>query len=80
MALGDRGLDTPGAAELMAAPGPAACNVPVDPEQTYFPKIASRVTATGEYGVESASSRMSPDLEGPIAEKVFRFLGERVGQ
>ncbi|HEX8534127.1 MAG TPA: thiamine pyrophosphate-binding protein [Allosphingosinicella sp.] len=31
----------------MSAPGPAAFIVPIDPEQTYFPKISSRITATG---------------------------------
>jgi acetolactate synthase I/II/III large subunit len=78
IALSDRGLDTPGAAELMAAPGPAAFIVPVDPEQTYFPKIASRVTASGS--MESNPLHlMSPDLEPAVADKVFRFLGERVG-
>ena len=31
----------------MAADGPFAFIVPIDPEQTYFPKISSRITASG---------------------------------
>ena len=48
---------------LFDAPGPAAFVVPIDPEQTYFPKITSRVTATGS--MESAPLHlMTPDLAG----------------
>ena len=44
--------------------------VPIHPEQTYFPKISSQVTATG--GMESAPlHRMSP----PLANEVIAELG-----
>ncbi len=44
--------------------------VPIHPEQTYFPKISSQVTATG--GMESAPlHRMSP----PLADEVIAKLG-----
>ena len=54
-------------------PGPSAFIVPVDPEQTYFPKVTSRVTASGT--MESSPIHlMSPELPENIAGKVFRYL------
>lgn len=68
------GLATPGFAELFDSGGPAAFVVPLDPEQTYFPKITSRMTATG--GMESRPLHlMSPDLPSHIAREVFAYLG-----
>lgn len=47
--------------------------VKIDPEQTYFPKISSRVKADG--GMESNPLHlMSPDLDPEIAEKVFKYI------
>ncbi len=47
--------------------------VKIDPMQTYFPKISSRVTASG--GMESNPlHRMTPDLDAATAAKVFRYL------
>jgi len=57
----------------MAAPGPAAFLVHIDPKQTYFPKIASRVTATGSME-SNPLHRMTPDLPADIAARVFRYL------
>lgn len=72
--LDPTGLSTAGFEELFAAPGPAAFIVPIDPEQTYYPKITSRVTATG--GMESRPLHlMSPDLPPHIAREVFAYLG-----
>ena len=49
--------------------------VPVHPEQTYFPKISSQLTATG--GMESAPlHKMSP----PIADEVLAELGLDLNQ
>ena len=59
--------------ELFAADGPAGFVLPIDPEQTYYPKITSRVTATGS--MESNPLHiMSPDLAPDVAETVFRYL------
>jgi acetolactate synthase I/II/III large subunit len=56
-----------------AAPGPAAFMVHIDPKQTYFPKISSRITASG--GMESNPLHlMTPDLEETIASRVLRHL------
>jgi acetolactate synthase-1/2/3 large subunit len=53
--------------------GARAFLVKIDPMQTYFPKISSRVTASG--GMESNPlHRMTPDLDGATAAKVFRYL------
>jgi acetolactate synthase-1/2/3 large subunit len=68
--LGEGFQDDPAFQELFAAPGPALFVVPVDPEQTYFPKISSRITETG--GMESNPlHRMSPDLPDEVVEELF---------
>jgi acetolactate synthase-1/2/3 large subunit len=54
-------------------PGPAAFLVKIDPEQTYFPKISSRITASGN--MESNPLHlMTPDLDEATSAKVFRYL------
>ncbi len=59
--------------DLWNAPAPAAFVVPIDPEQTYFPKIASRVRPDG--GMESNPLHMmSPDLAPEVAAEVARYL------
>jgi acetolactate synthase-1/2/3 large subunit len=65
-------------AELLGADGPAGFIVPVDPEQTYFPKISSRVAEGG--GMESNPLHvMSPDLAPDVARRVLDHL-ERATQ
>jgi acetolactate synthase-1/2/3 large subunit len=67
--------DDPEFARLWDSDGPAGFIVPVDPEQTYFPKIASRVSASG--GMESNPLHlMSPDLRNELADEVFRYLDD----
>jgi acetolactate synthase-1/2/3 large subunit len=46
----------------MAAEGPFAFIVPVDPEQTYFPKISSRITASGSME-SNPIDRMTPEID-----------------
>ncbi len=73
--LGADALGTPGFQSLFDAPGPAAFVVPVDPEQTYYPKISSRVTATGS--MESAPLHlMTPDLPEDVAARVLPYLSQ----
>lgn len=70
-------LRTSGFDELFRGSGPAAFVVPLDPEQTYFPKITSRVTAAG--GMESAPLHlMSPELSPDLAESVLRYAPENL--
>jgi acetolactate synthase I/II/III large subunit len=59
--------------DLFEGRGPAAFVLPVDPEQTYLPKISSRVTATGS--MESNPLHlMDPELPPELAARVFRYL------
>ena len=53
--------------------GPSGVVVKVDPEQTYFPKISSRVTEDGSMA-SNPLHRMSPDLPDDVAARVGRFL------
>ncbi len=59
--------------EAFNAPGPAAFLVQIDPEQTYFPKISSRVTASGSME-SNPIHRMTPDLDEATSAQVFRYL------
>ena len=69
--VGPDGLSAPQVADLLEAPGPAVFVVSVDPEQTYFPKVTSRVREDG--GMESNPiHRMSPELSEEIAAEVFQ--------
>jgi acetolactate synthase-1/2/3 large subunit len=53
--------------------GPAAFLVRIDPDQTYFPKISSRLGANGT--MESNPLHlMTPELPPEVASRVFRFL------
>jgi acetolactate synthase-1/2/3 large subunit len=55
------------------APGPTAFLVHIDPKQTYFPKISSRITESGS--MESNPLHlMTPDLNEATANIVIRFL------
>jgi acetolactate synthase-1/2/3 large subunit len=71
--LSTDGLATEGFAELFDAPGPACFVVPIDPEQTYFPKITSRVTATGSME-SNPLHQMSPDIPADLAARVLQYL------
>jgi acetolactate synthase-1/2/3 large subunit len=52
---------------------PRAFIVPIDPEQTYYPKITSRVLQNGQ--MESNPLHlMTPDLKDDISLDVFKFL------
>ena len=70
------GGETPEFRALFDAPGPAAFVVPVDPEQTYFPKITSRVTSTGS--MESAPLHlMTPELADDVAARVMPYVRQK---
>jgi acetolactate synthase-1/2/3 large subunit len=65
--------EDPGFLAAFNAPGPAAFLVHIDPVQTYFPKISSRVTPSGS--MESNPLHlMTPDLDESTVAKVFRYL------
>jgi acetolactate synthase-1/2/3 large subunit len=72
VAVGPEGLDDPGVIALLDAPGPGIFVVTVDPEQTYYPKVTSRVAADGS--MESNPIHlMSPPLPEDVARQVFTF-------
>lgn len=73
MELGEGWSDDDRFRELWAADGPAGFVVRVDPEQTYFPKISSRVTASGSME-SNPLHRMSPDLAPDVEAEVLRYL------
>ena len=55
-----------------AEPGPAAFVVSIDPEQTYFPKITSRITDAGTME-SNPLHRMTPDLAPELLARVYKF-------
>ena len=54
--------DDDGFIARMSSDGPQAFIVPVDPEQTYFPKISSRVTESGSME-SNPIDRMTPEID-----------------
>lgn len=72
IAVGAEGLAGSGVRELLDAPGPAIFVVAVDPEQTYYPKVTSRVTEDGSMA-SNPLHVMSPPLPDEVAQRVFRF-------
>lgn len=66
-------LNDPQALRLFEKNGPAAFILPLDPEQTYYPKVLSRVSSDGQ--MESNPIHlMSPELDLELAAQVFRYL------
>ncbi len=64
-----------GLAEALNLTGPIGIIVRVDPEQTYFPKISSRVTESGS--MESNPLHlMTPELPDDLLARVGRYLPE----
>jgi acetolactate synthase-1/2/3 large subunit len=61
--------------EMMNSTHPAAFIVPIDPEQTYWPKITSRITESGS--MESNPIHlMTPSLPDDIAPVALRYINE----
>jgi acetolactate synthase-1/2/3 large subunit len=73
MTLDASGLASDRVREVMEQRGPHGFIVPVDPLQTYWPKITSRITATGSMESQPLH-RMSPDLPEDLEQEVFRYL------
>ena len=71
--LGEAGADDPAIRAGFESDGPHAFIVPIDPEQSYWPKITSRVTEAGSME-SNPLYRMSPDLPEDIAARVSKYL------
>lgn len=61
------------AATLLGSGGPAAFLVPIDPDQTYFPKITSAVLPDGSMRSHPLHL-MTPDLPDQVADLVLPYL------
>jgi acetolactate synthase-1/2/3 large subunit len=62
--------------DLFNLDGPAAFIVSIDPQQTYFPKISSRVTESGS--MESNPLHlMTPEISAALSEQVMKFLNNQ---
>ena len=65
--------DSPSFRHLWNSSEPCFFEVMIDPEQTYFPKINSRVTETG--GMESAPLHaMSPALSDNLRQRLLKYM------
>ena len=69
----DRGFEDKQLVDHLESNGPIFVIVPIDPEQTYWPKITSQVTASGSMS-SNPLHRMSPDLSPELSLKVGRYL------
>lgn len=75
----EAGLDAASVSALLDADGPALIVVPIDPDQTYYPKITSAVQADGSMK-SNPLHRMSPDLPADTEVRVTRYLRAAVPQ
>jgi acetolactate synthase-1/2/3 large subunit len=71
--LAENWTEDPAFLNLWQGQGPAVFLVPLHPEQTYFPKITSRISASG--GMESNPLHlMTPELPDDIKAVAMRYL------
>jgi acetolactate synthase-1/2/3 large subunit len=59
----------------IAKPGPCAFLVPIDPEQTYFPKISSHVLTDGSM-MSNPLHLMTPELQPDLANVCMPYLNQ----
>ena len=69
----DRIFDDTRVTSLMDDPGSALFVVPLDPEQTYYPKITSRIESSGTMS-SNPLHLMTPELPPAIAHQVMPYL------
>jgi acetolactate synthase-1/2/3 large subunit len=72
LAVGAAGLRDPVVRAGLEAPGPMLFIVRVDPDQTYYPKVTSRIADDGSM-VSNPIHRMYPDLPDDQWAQVYRF-------
>jgi acetolactate synthase-1/2/3 large subunit len=71
----DEHIQTEGVTELLNAPGPAAFIVHIHPDQSFLPKITSRIFLDGKIK-SNPIHLMDPQLDDATAMKLFRYLPE----
>ena len=57
----------------VALEGPQVILVPINPEQTYFPKITSQIDEQGNL-ISNPIHLMTPELTSDISNKVFKYI------
>lgn len=75
----EAGLDAHDIRALLDADGPLLVEVPIDPNQTYYPKISSAVQPDGSMK-SNPLHRMSPDLPIEVEQRVLVHLDAAVAQ
>jgi len=68
-----QGLNDHELLKFLSDQGPCLIEVPIDPEQTFFPKITSSVQPDGSMK-SNPLHLMSPELPETIAKQVFKYL------
>jgi acetolactate synthase-1/2/3 large subunit len=66
-------LENTDALELLKQNGPAAFIVKIHPDQSYLPKVTSKIFSDGKMR-SNPIHLMDPPLSTDISESVFRFL------
>ena len=69
----DKHLETEGAFDLLTAPGPAAFIVHIHPDQSFLPKITSRIFQDGKMK-SNPIHLMDPQLGQDLSDAVFKYL------
>lgn len=70
---GDTGFTAADVEDVMAEHGPALITIMVDPSQTYFPKITSRITVDGSMR-SNPLHRMTPELNQEQNDRLMPYL------
>jgi acetolactate synthase-1/2/3 large subunit len=73
MVLHEGAMESEGFREAFEGEGPYAFIIPIDTEQTYLPKITSRVTESGSME-SNPLHHMTPELPADVAADVLRYL------
>lgn len=73
------GIEPDEARAVLLSDRPVLVEVPIDPDQTYFPKISSAVQPDGSMR-SNPLHRMSPELPDELAERVYRYVESPVGR
>lgn len=67
------GLNDPNLLKFLSTDGPSLIEIPIDPEQTFYPKITSSVQPDGSMK-SNPLHLMSPDLPEHLSKTVFKYL------
>jgi acetolactate synthase-1/2/3 large subunit len=71
--LNAQGLSEPGIKDVLSMSGPLVIEVPIDPEQTFYPKITSSIQSDGSMK-SNPLHLMSPELPESISSRVLKYL------